>query len=678
PDCEAHRCQRVVGTVQRAGDRGAVADVRVTVAPSSASPSWTATTRTDPDGTFDLQVPPGEVLVVVLAPGFERYEATLVVKDPQPREVHIVLRPTGPDLYRTVVPMRRDVQPGVSPRRLDPVETATLPGTQGDALRALQSLPGVARTPGGLGLLVLRGANPNQSVVFVGEHRVPRAFHALAISSVIPSDALDEVEYVPGNFSSRYGNATGGAVILRPRAGRRDGVHGHTEVDLAASGALVEAPLGRGSVLVAAQRSYIDAVLRTVERIDPNQTFVLPAAWDYQLFVDQPVSSHTAVAVRVLGSEDRVRSRFRTPDSIQTGLELRAGFHRADLELRYRQGPWRLLLSPSFRYEHQRFGVDDYYALRRDYVASGRAELGARLGPRADLTFGADLEVDPFRTITTDPSAGMEPAEEQADALHTSTGVYAMTELRLRQLSLTPGVRVNAFTLDESAKLGVDPRLLARWEPSPRWAWAGGVGLYSQPKLDADSAPTAFFASDVLSFGKIDRWRLPSAIYTLAPDITLSTNDSNVRIAQALQASTAVTYAPTSAWDLEVGGFVRVRDESLATIHLSSGESFAFTPAITRNQGLEVLLRRHRVGHLYGWIAYTLSWSRNIEQDPLLDRRASIDSFDQRHNLALVASYALPRRWRIGGRFRLVSGSPYTPVVGAIDNPSSSALGGVT
>jgi hypothetical protein len=40
--------------------------------------------------------------------------------------------------------------------------------------------------------------------------------------------------------------------------------------------------------------------------------------------------------------------------------------------------------------------------------------------------------------------------------------------------------------------------------------------------------------------------------------------------------------------------------------------------------------------------------------------------FDQRHNLVLLASYLLPRRWRLGARFRVVTGYPYTPVIGSI------------
>ena len=38
--------------------------------------------------------------------------------------------------------------------------------------------------------------------------------------------------------------------------------------------------------------------------------------------------------------------------------------------------------------------------------------------------------------------------------------------------------------------------------------------------------------------------------------------------------------------------------------------------------------------------------------------------YDQTHILTLVGSYLLPRNWQIGGRFRLVSGNPITPVTG--------------
>src|SRR5690606_23636394 len=163
--------------------------------------------------------------------------------------------------FRTVVSSQPVPRSQVTEHRLTKEEIATLPGSQGDPLRALQNLPGVARPPGGLGVLVIRGAPPGQSQVFMGGHAMPRAFHILSLASVFPADVLDELQYVPGNFDAAYGNATGGIVVVEPRRGRRDGVHGFGELDLAAASAMVEGPLGRGSFIVAAQRAYIDGVL---------------------------------------------------------------------------------------------------------------------------------------------------------------------------------------------------------------------------------------------------------------------------------------------------------------------------------------------------------------------------------------------------------------------------------
>lgn len=266
PPCETSTCVHVRGQVRRAGDRVPVEGAAVIAAAPGEPPAWTTRAETGNDGSFEVDVPLGTIRLVVLVPGFERFDATFQARDDAEALV-IVVRPDSTEPYRTVVAAPRRPDAGVSPRRLDREEVATAPGTQGDTLRALQSLPGVARTPGGLGLLVLRGASPDQSVLFVGEHRVPRAFHALAISSVVPADALEEVEFVPSNFASRYGNGSGGAVVLRPRSGRRDGWHGYGEIDLAGVGGLVEGPIRRGSMLAAVQRSYVDAYLSVAEQI---------------------------------------------------------------------------------------------------------------------------------------------------------------------------------------------------------------------------------------------------------------------------------------------------------------------------------------------------------------------------------------------------------------------------
>ena len=80
--------------------------------------------------------------------------------------------------------------------------------------------------------------------------------------------------------------------------------------------------------------------------------------------------------------------------------------------------------------------------------------------------------------------------------------------------------------------------------------------------------------------------------------------------------------------------------------------------------GAEVLLRK-RTPRFYGWLAYTLMWRNRhttIGDDPT---EVVPSDFDQRHNLVVLGSFALPQHWRIGGRFRVASGFPLTPLIGA-------------
>ena len=58
-----------------------------------------------------------------------------------------------------------------------------IPGTNGDALRALQNLPGVARGPATSGQLPVRGLPSNSTLVYVDGTWVPLVFHLGGLSA---------------------------------------------------------------------------------------------------------------------------------------------------------------------------------------------------------------------------------------------------------------------------------------------------------------------------------------------------------------------------------------------------------------------------------------------------------------------------------------------------------------
>lgn len=655
---------------------------------SDASPRWVRSATTDEAGeaTFDgLEVQ--RVRIVVVAPGYERLEQILEL--PQTRPASLFLRPDPETAYRTVVapPPPAPPRERVDSRIITPEEIETLPGSQGDALRALQNLPGVARTPGGLGLLVLRGAAPNQSRIFYGEHAIPIGFHAVAFASVVPAEATEGIEFIPSNGPVRYGGMTGGVVAIEPAHPSADGWHGYAELDVGGTGALVRGPVGRGAFLAAVNRGWLDWVLGGAQRVlDDGGTYTLPRYFDYQALYERPLRRGATIGTRVLGSRDRVvfRDRNRETQELHPQLSIQTEFHRADLVYRKRQGPWTFLLSPSFRYESTSTGGDPD-ARRDDYVVSWRAEASRRLSARLSLLAGVDGEVDPYRTrVTLPPSALLDRPIElttRGQGVQTSFGLYSVAEARLGDVTLWPGVRLNAFSLGADAELAVDPRFTGRWAMNDRWWLAFGAGLYSQAFIPQVPTVRSLISDAIQTGGNVV---LPAAISALEPRAGFNPIGDRVGVSRAGQVSTSFGFAPSPAWSFEAGAYGRLLHNG--DVAYPTEEQRALTPVgYDAAYGLEVFLRKRAVGRWYGWLAYTLSRAETRLEDAYQSEADTAPGlFDQRHILTLVASYQLPRRWRIGGRFRLVSGSPYTPVTGAIDlvrnggrapiyGPSSSA-----
>lgn len=107
-------------------------------------------------------------------------------------------------------------------RELDARELTSVPGTSGDPLKAIEVLPGVARTSDGDP--ILRGAAQHESAVFIDGMSVPFLYHFGSVRSVIHPRLVETVDVYPGNFSVRYGRATGGIVEAHMRDPRSDGL----------------------------------------------------------------------------------------------------------------------------------------------------------------------------------------------------------------------------------------------------------------------------------------------------------------------------------------------------------------------------------------------------------------------------------------------------------------------
>lgn len=683
--CVAQACVPMVARVRIAGSREPVPEARVYLfpAPSNERPrtltrpltpdpsaAWTRTGTTDARGDAYLDnVPTGPAFVVVVAPGVGRLDQVVAIE--RAATLKLFVTPDDATLYRTTVRLERSEPGHVSTSVLSTDEIQTLPGSQGDPLRALQNLPGVARSPGHLGLLVLRGAPPSQSRVFVGGHAIPQAFHLLSMSSVFPTDILDGLRLVPGNFDVAWGNATGGIVQIDLRDGRRAGVHGHAEVDIGSASASLEGPVGPGSFLIAGSRGYIDAVLgaadRVIERVteQPN-SFILPAYYDYQGLLRLPLRRGGVIAVRAFGSGDRLHNDRDRDREMTSGFDFHSTFHRVDFDYRVARTRHWAWLTPSFRFEQNGYRYDfgnlGGEQRRRDFIVSFRGELGTHLTRRIDVTAGTDGEIDAYRVLFRDALVTPETSRgTRRRGVETTLAAWARLEARWRRLHLTGGVRSNIFVVDGRPAFSIDPRVSARVFVHERWRLHFGVGRYSQVR-------TAYtyqeFGLAQSGLGLDLRDQLPAVFASFNPRLDFAPVGMELGVRQAWHASAGVHGELGAGVSLETTAFWRRQDE--ATPVLDANTNTVTGARHTDTVGAEVLIRKALTRRLYGWIAYTLMWSRIRIVDSPVRFPFYPSDFDQRHHLVVLASYRLPRGFQLGASWRFSTGYPYTPIIGAL------------
>lgn len=613
-----------------------------------------ATAETGADGRFVLRgVPPGQVDVRVASTEHQPLATKETVEQGKVRVVEYRLSRRHYDPYEAVVRGERS-RSEVTVRTLTTEEVRTVPGTQGDTLKVLQTLPGVARSPFGIGLLVVRGSEPNQTIVYVDGVPVPLLFHFGGITSVVNADVVDAVDFYPGNFASRYGRALGGTVELRTREPRRE-LHGAAQLDLFDGRVELEHRVGKGSAYAAVRRSWIDAVLAVaLPKINPsaaNDLRVAPRYYDWQTKLSYPVLGGHGTAF-AFGSDDKLEFVRPSDRAGRPSFYLSTVFWRAGVSHRLPIGA----ATNDLVVAAGKDGIDvlagGSFGLLTDTLSvTLRDRLSYRVSPALALEAGVDALANRVRySVYAPPTPAPGEVTDSFSGSPTTIGdtgaswwlspaAWVEGDWRpVRRLRLVTGVRLDADSRFGVTSTWVDPRAAAFVDVREGTTVVAGAGLFG-------SAPQPQETNEV--FGN------PHLVAERALHLSLG-----VRQDLPWSSKLEVTGFYKELWDLVVP--TRALD--------AEGRSLKYSNAGRgENVGLELLARRELAQGLFGWLSWT--WSRSLRRDDPTDPyypRWRPFQFDQTHVLALVLSYRLPREWIVGTRVRYVSGNPTTPAIGAI------------
>jgi len=620
---------------------------------------------TGDDGAFFFHgVPPGKYKVIAVDPRYDRLERPIELGARESLEVRLWMRPRGGNPYETVVEGERETLE-VTRRTVRRQQMTSVPGTFGDPIRVIQTLPGMQRAPFGLGLLLVRGSNPDDTGIFVDGHEVPSLFHFLGGPSIFNAEMLESLDLYPGGFPARFGRHHGGAVALELRPSKSDGVHGSAKVDFIDSGGYLRAPITDDlSFAVAGRRSYIDLFLGFFlpQPAKGGQRIVTPVYSDYSGRLDYNLHENGRLSAFAIGSSDTLHVLNKDLDAaLSTDLNTAVRFFCViGTYERVIAGDLKLTLSPAWGRDTLTFtGAQAEAAGPFTSIGvvnsslSYRMRVHGKLSPRLTLDTGIDMlsRVTSYQalvpvadTLINAQGVDIPPSQLFRGAQVIGLGAYLDLGVEISsRWKLIPSLRLDSYLLDGEARASADPRLVARYKIAPTLTLKAYLGQFSQPPQ-----PEGFDSR----FGN-PKLSLESAIHT----------------------GLGYEWRPDRLWSIDSEIFyVNRRKLAVFSGDLVENADGTFSPVNflsegTRSSlGLELLIKREISEHAYGWLSYTYSRARQ-RNHPGNDFVPT--GFDQPHVLNAVGSWKPGRGWELGARLQLASGRPDTPVIGATYNADS-------
>jgi TonB family protein len=655
------------GRVVKAGVERPLAGATV-VARDAAGQEHTATTEAD--GSWRIEsLPAGTYHLTITAAGMAPHESEESVKPGEEASSVDRLQPVNapaPPAATSAAPAKKPEEEvteevevhgekpprEVTKRTLEQREINRIPGTGGDALRSLQNLPGVARSPGLSGLLIVRGSAPRDTQYFIDGTPVPIVYHFGGLASVVPTEMLDRIDFYPGNFGTQYGRALGGVVDVGLADPKSDRLHALAEIDLLDSRAIVQGPIGDTGwkFSLGGRRSYFDLWLGPVLTAAGAGASIAPVYYDYQAILAKDLDKHSSVRFAVFGSDDLFKILIKTPQASDPTLSgtigSHTGFWRAQALYKNKlSDTTELRANVAVGQDYVEFYLGNLYYRQTDYPVTSRVELAQKLGSHLTMNIGEDVIYAPYTASAQFPPLprpGQPPPGpfSTQPLLNTSVsdtfvepGFYAEWEATPWWGSrIVPGIRLDYA--DNTHSWDLAPRIIVRQDVTrdPRTTIKGGIGIYDQPPLEQQT----------------------NAVFGI-PGLTSE---------RSVQYDLGVEREFTKNIEASLEGFYKQLDNLVVPGLGNTGSGLVY--------GGEVLLRYKPDERFFGWLAYTLS--RSVQRDaPGAPLR--IFQYDETHVLTVLGSYRLGDGWEFGARYRLVSGYMYTPSqYGFFDENVGSAL----
>ncbi|MEE9430273.1 MAG: TonB-dependent receptor, partial [Melioribacteraceae bacterium] len=222
---------------------------------------------TNKDGFFVIIEAPSENLILLVSyMGYESLKFSYDNVQTSNKKLELQLKPISIVTDDVVVTAEKykiwKTAEGVSQITLSPKQLMILPKLgEVDIFRSLQLLPGVSGIADGSSGLYVRGGTPDQNLILLDGMTVYHVDHFFGFFSAFNADAVKDVQFYKGGFTSKYGGRMSSVVDLTGKTGSINKFKLNFGLSSLSVNGVAEIPvLDKGSILISGRRSYSDII----------------------------------------------------------------------------------------------------------------------------------------------------------------------------------------------------------------------------------------------------------------------------------------------------------------------------------------------------------------------------------------------------------------------------------
>jgi TonB dependent receptor/CarboxypepD_reg-like domain/TonB-dependent Receptor Plug Domain len=626
-------------------------------------------------GFYSITLPQGEYQFTASFVGYQLQQSNIALT--KNIQLNILLLPRQRESEEVIVYGKRkdgnvkNAQMGKIDLTIAQIKALPVVFGEVDILKTLQLLPGVRNAGEGNTGFYVRGGGPDQNLIMLDDAVVYNTGHLFGFFSIFNSDAIKNTSLIKGGMPAQYGGRLSSVLDIAMKEGNMNKLQMDGGIGLISSRFSIQGPLvkEKASFIVSARRTYIDALVKPF--IGKESQFYGSGYYFYDL--------NTKVNYKFSDKDRLYLSGYFGNDvfdfqNSRRSFDANIPWGNSTATLRWNHVFNRkLFANTTLVYNSYKFAFN---ASQSDFditLSSGIKDVTAKIdfdyypAPQHKLKFGG---LYTYHTFTPNVLSGKQGDTEFKPNTETKKyaaemAVYVQDDWELSdKIKINGGIRVSSFSQLGPYKLfnrdansnKLDSTVFTRGER---------VKNYSgfEPRL-------------TVRYGLNDETSIKGSVTRNYQYIHLVSNAGST-LPTDLWVPSTFRVKPQLSWLYAIGFFKNFNDNQFETsvevyykdmqnqIEYREGYSPSlkdpeeeFTFGKGWSYGTEFFINKIK-GRLTGWVGYTLSWTYR-KFAGLNDGEKYPAKYDRRHDLSVVGTYDLTKKWKLSSVFVYGTGNSTT------------------